>query len=165
MTSTTISAPRRGRRVLAALSALAATALLSGCAVFSPMATEIPYDPGDGVSVTVDAVEVRDIIVIGTEEGAEATISAYLVNNSAEEVTVTFLAEGASPATIDVPANTALQASPPGDAGLTIDSLPVAPGAVVPMQVQVNEGAPAVVNAPTVSTDVPLYTEFSPSDG
>ena len=160
-----ISAPRRGRRVLAAASALATSVLLSGCAVFSPMATEIPYNPGDGTSVTVDAVEVRDIIVIGTEEGAEATVSAYLVNNSADEVTVTFQAEGASPATIDVPANTALQASPPGDAGLTIDSLPVAPGAFVPIQVQVDEGAPAQVNVPTVSASVSLYTEFTPSGG
>jgi hypothetical protein len=165
VTSTTISAPRRGRRILTALSTVAATALLSGCALFSPMATEIPYNPGDGVGVSIGDVEVRDLIVIGTEEGAAATVSAYVVNNSADEVTVGFQAEGASPATVDVPPNSALQVSPPGERGLTIDSLPVAPGAVLPLAVQVGDNPPAQVGTPTVSTSTALYTDFGSGEG
>lgn len=165
MTSTTISAPRRGRRLRAALGALAATALLSGCAVFSPMATEIPYNPGDGTSVSLGDVEIRDLLVIGTEEGEPATVSAFVVNNSSEEVTVSFQAEGAAPASVDVPAFGAQQISPPGESGVTIDALPVRPGAIVPMAVQVGDNPPAQVGAQSVTTSTPLYTDFGSGEG
>lgn len=163
VTTTHLSAPRRGRRLLAGLSALSVAALLSGCAVFSPMATEIPYNPGDGVAISLGQVEVRDLIVIGTDEGEPATLSAYVVNRSAEDVTVSFATEGGSSGTVDVPANSAVQASPVGEEGLTLDSLEVGIGSMVPLRVQVDDDAPAQVSAPSVSASNPMYSDLAPS--
>lgn len=161
MTTTQTFAPRRGRRLLAGLSALVLPALLSGCAVFSPMATENMYNPGDGVNLEFGDVLVRDMLVVGDAEDGPATVSAYVVNNSAEEVTVSFAAAGGSPVTVDVPAGTATQVSPAGESGVRLDSLGVAPGAMLPLTVQVGNNPPAEVSTPTVTTENPLYADFT----
>lgn len=163
MTTTPTSAPRRGRRLLAGLSALSLAALLSGCALTSPMATEIPYNPGDGVAVSLGDVEVRDLIVVGTAQGEPATVSAYVVNDSADDVTVSFVSEGAAPASLDVPANSAVQASPVGEEGITLDSLGVVLGSMVPLTIQVDGNAPAQVGVPSVSASNPMYSDLAPS--
>ena len=157
------SARRRGRRLLAGLGAVSVATLLSACALFSPMSTEIVYNPGDGVAVSLGDVDVRDLLVVGTEQGEPATILAYVVNRSAEDVTVSISTEGGSPVTLDVPANTAVQASPPGEEGLTIESLDVAIGAIVPLSIQVDDNAPAQVGAPSISASNPIYSDYAPS--
>lgn len=159
MTTTQTSAPRRGRRLLAGLSALVLPALLSGCALFSPMATENMYNPGDGVNLELGDVLVRDLLVVGDSEDGPATVSAYVVNNSAQDVTVTFSAAGGSPATVDIPAGTAAQVSPAGESGVQLDSLGVAPGAMLPLTVQVGDNPPATVSTPTVSSQNPQYAD------
>ncbi|MCA1783276.1 MAG: hypothetical protein ABR500_02735 [Dermatophilaceae bacterium] len=165
MTTTQISAPRRGRRLLAGLSALTLAAALSGCATFSPMATQIAYNPGDGVAVSLGDVEVRDLIIIGTAQGEPATVSAYVVNRSDDDVTINISSEGNAPASLDVPANSAIQASPVGEEGLTLESLPVQLGANVPLQFQVDGNAPAQVDVPSVSASTPMYSDLAPSGG
>lgn len=127
------------------------------------MSTDIVYNPGDGVAVSLGDVAVRDLIVIGTEQGEPATISAYVVNGSAEDVTVSISSEGSAPATLNVPANTAVQASPAGGEGLALESLGVAVGAMVPLTIQVDGNAPAQVGAPSVSASNPMYSDYAPS--
>lgn len=160
VTTTQTSAPRRGRRLLAGVSALVLPALLSGCAIFSPMATENVYNPGDGVGLEFGDVLVRDMIVIGDSQDGPATVAAYVVNTSMEDVTVSFTAAGGSSATVDVPAGTSTQISPPGESGVQLDSMGVPPGAMLPLTVQVGDNPPADVSTPTVSTDNALYSEY-----
>ncbi len=159
MTTTQTSAPRRGRRILAGLSALVLVLFLSGCAVFSPQATEEVYNPGDGSSIDLGEVQVRDLIVVGTGADEPATVVAYVVNNSSEQVTVTFSSEGGT-ATASIPAGTASQVSPPGSPGVQLDSLGVTPGSVLPLSVAVGTNPPANVGAQTISPDNSLYAEY-----
>ena len=163
MTSTQTSTPRRGRRLLAGVGAVSLAALLSGCAVNSPTTTALPYNPGDGVALSLGAVEIRDLLVVGTEQGQPATISAYVVNRSADDVTVTFSGEAGAPATLDVAANSAVQASPVGEEGLTLESLDVALGSMVPISVQVGGDAPAQVGVPSVPASSSMYSDLAPT--
>jgi hypothetical protein len=48
---------------------------------------------------------------------------------------------------------------------VTIDALPVRPGAIVPMAVQVGDNPPAQVGAQSVTTSTPLYTDFGSGEG
>lgn len=156
MTTTQTSAPRRGRRILAGLSALTISVVLAGCSTTSPMSTELVYNPGDGITLDLGDVQVRDLLVLGTEEGAPATVIAYVVNRSPEtEATVSF-----GDSEVTVPAGTALQVSPPGEAGLELSSLDAAPGAMVPVEVSVNGGPPAQVSVPVLTTDNPNYSDY-----
>lgn len=159
MTTTKTSAPRRGRRLIAGLSSLALPFILSGCFVFSPMATETMYNPGDGVNVDLGEVQVRDMLVIGSAEDAPATLVAYVVNHSSEPVTVDFTGSGGT-ASVEVEPNSSTQVSPPGEGGSSFDSLGAAPGAMVPIQVSVNGGPAAEIGTPTISSENPTYTDY-----
>lgn len=165
MTSTQISAPRRGRRILTGLSAMTLAVVLSGCAALSPMSTQEPYNPGDGVSLDLGDVAVRDLVVVGTAEGEPATVLAFVVNSSPDDVTVTIASEGAAPATVDVPAGSATQISPAGEEGVVLESLGVALGAMLPLTVQLDGDPPAQIAVPTVSTSDPVYTDFEQGEG
>ena len=160
MTTTKTFAPRRGRRLIAALSTLALPAVLAGCAVFSPMATENIYNPGDGINADLGAVTIRDLLVVGSGEDEPATIVGYVINNSDNEVTVTFTG-GSGPASVTIPARSAQQVSPAGEAGLSIDPLGVPLGSIVPLQVTVDGNPAASIGAPSVSTEHPMYTGYA----
>ena len=160
MTTTKTLATRRGRRVVAALSALAVPVVLAGCSMFSPTATENIYNPGDGTNLSLGDVEIRDILVLGSEEDGPARIIAYVVNNSAEPVTVEFTGAGGS-ASVEVQARSATQISAPGEQGVTLDTLGVRPGAMVPLGIQVGETAPTEIGVPSVSTENPMYADYA----
>ena len=160
VTTTKTLATRRGRRIVAAVSALALPVVLSGCAVFSPMATENMYNPGDGTNVSLGDVEIRDILLLGSEQDGPARIIAYVVNNGTEPVTVDFTGAGGS-ASVEVEPQSAKQISAPGEEGVSLDALGVAPGAMVPLQVQAGDSAPAEVSVPSVSAENPMYADYS----
>lgn len=162
VTTTQTSAPRRGRRLLAGLSALVLALVLSGCAVFSQTATEKVYNPGDGSMVDLGPVQIRDLIVVGTAAGEPATVVAYVVNNSNEAVTVEFAGEGGS-ASAEVPARSAVQVSPVGEPGLQLGSLGVTPGSILPLTVTAGGNPPAAVGVQTITPDNPLYADYRAS--
>ena len=159
VTTTLTSAPRRGRRIIAGLSSLALPFVLAGCYMFSPMATENMYNPGDGVSVELGQVVVRDLLVVGTTEEESATLLAYVVNNSTDPVTVDFTIAGET-VSVDLDPHEALQVSPPGEDGASFASMGAAPGAMVPVQVSVDGSPAAELGAPTVTPDNPMYADY-----
>lgn len=65
-------------------SALTATAL-TGCAFTAEIANLQPYDPSDGVAITMDDVAVRNALLI-TGDGAEANLVMTVVNTTGENV-------------------------------------------------------------------------------
>jgi hypothetical protein len=88
-----------------AVSALLAAGVLlgsTGCAFFSPVATQIPYDPSDGISTTVGDVKVRNAMAI-TNDGDTVNLVMYVLNSSTEPVEVRFEYdfEGTEPAESD----------------------------------------------------------------
>jgi hypothetical protein len=165
LVTTQTPAPRRARHLLAGLTALALAAVLSGCAVFSPMSTQENYNPGDGVAAGLGDVEVRDLLVVGSQEGEPARVLGFVVNNSDDDVTITISSDGGGEVTVDVPGRSATQVSPEGEEGVVLDTLPVPIGSMVPLTIQVGANPPTQVNAPSVSTEKEMYAPFGPSDG
>lgn len=78
----------RGRAAVA-VSALALATGLGACQLASPITTDLSYDPADGVSLDLEDVVVRDLLVISEGEGAPGTLSGLVVNRGTEEVTLT----------------------------------------------------------------------------
>ncbi len=81
------------RRLAMAAASVTAALGLSACQVASPITTDLPYDPAEGVSVETDDVEVLDLLVISEGNGAPGVISGYVVNTSSEPVTVSVALE------------------------------------------------------------------------
>lgn len=79
------------RSRIAVSAVLAAGVLLgsTGCAFISPVATQIQYDPSDGIGATIGSVQVRNALAI-TEDGETVNLVMYISNTSDETVEVVF---------------------------------------------------------------------------
>ena len=69
---------------------MAAALALSGCQVSSPQQTTVPYQPADGVNVTLGDVKVSDLVVVTSAKGTEGVLSGQVINNGPQAATVTY---------------------------------------------------------------------------
>ncbi|WP_447925876.1 hypothetical protein [Georgenia muralis] len=150
------TAPRA--RTVAVASA-AATLTLAGCSVANPITTAVPYAPSDGVRVEVtDGVVVENLMILAEGEGEEGLVIGSVVNRSREDVEVTLsLGEGGGEVPVEVAAGESVSLN---EAGLSVASLEVAPGAVLPSSVSTDVGGTVEVPVPVLDGTVPPYDEF-----
>ncbi|QIK63987.1 DNA modification methylase [Leucobacter viscericola] len=88
-------------RIASSIALAAAIALgASGCTLIAPQATLIPYAPSDGVDVTVDGVNVRNLMLIADETGENFNVVFSSVNLTDQEhdLTITFTGKGSETA-------------------------------------------------------------------
>jgi hypothetical protein len=133
-------------------SAVAGTILLaSGCAsAFSPIQTDYDYDAADGVPLTIEGLDLRDLAIVVPAKGGTGTVIGQAVNRSTSAVDVTFSVAGApAPASVAVPASSGKTLS---DAvtGVEIPGIPVAPGEMVELTVTTPEAGDNVVMVPVL---------------
>lgn len=142
---------RPRRRLVATASVLASsTLLLSACQVISPRQTDVMYDAGDGVSVDVGAVQVRNLLIVADKKDGAGVISAAIGNPTAKDQTVTFGFEGgAAPAQTTVPAYGEANVSMSGSK-LQVTGVPGQPGEMVTLQVGTTSGGTAPVQVPVL---------------
>jgi hypothetical protein len=79
------------RRRIAATAVLAVGLVLgtAGCTFLAPTATAIQYDPSDGVSLNVGAVQVRNAFVI-SPKGTDANLIGVVINTGKKPLVVDF---------------------------------------------------------------------------
>ncbi|HYJ26428.1 MAG TPA: hypothetical protein VEW73_01860 [Nocardioides sp.] len=134
-------------------SALAGTILLaSGCAsAFSPIQTDYDYDAADGVPLSLEGLDLRNLAVVVPAKGGTGILIGQAVNRDSAAVDVTFAVTGApAPATVAVPANSGKSLSDSAT-GVEIPGIPVAPGEMVQMTVTTDEAGANVVNVPVLA--------------
>lgn len=134
------------------LTALAASsALLAGCAVFSPVQTGESYIPADGVDVTIPGLALRNVAVVTAEKGGPGVVIGQAVNNGTSAVDVAFSLQGSS----EEPVRTAVPASS-GSAisddtkKVELKAVPAAPGTMVTLVVTTQEAGQNIVSVPVL---------------
>ena len=137
------------------LPAIAAAALLaSGCAVFSPVQTNVPYIPADGVPLTIPGLTLRNLAVVTGTDADTGVLIGQVVNETASAVDVTFGIQGgaqaSAPTTVaaysgDTISDSAEQVELPG--------VPAPPGAMVTLTVTTSEAGQNVVQVPVLLDD------------
>ncbi|MFD6445532.1 hypothetical protein ACFWEJ_10530 [Promicromonospora sp. NPDC060204] len=121
----------RGARTTAVAAVLAAGALL--LAACAPTTTTKPYDPSDGVGVSVLGEEDTDLrginlMVVSAAEGEAGNVLGALANETADDASFTLQAPGAAPVIVEVPAGgTVYLGTETGEAAL-LDTVGAAPG-------------------------------------
>lgn len=161
--------PTRARLVLAV-----AAPLLAGCGL-SPAGTTVPYDPSDGVSASLGSVQVRNLLVVGSDAEQPGVVSGVLLNSSTEPVTVTFATEGGEPIPVEVPGDGSVQlgatagdpTSSPGTkaasaAVVQFASMPKPAGAVVPITMSSPDGGTTVIQTPVLAATLE-YASITPT--
>ncbi len=149
-----------------ALVAAAGVLGVSGCQSFSPVTTEIRYEPSDGVAVDMEGVEVLNLLVVAESEGATGILSGYVVNETSDPVTLTITTDpaGAQNTEVEVPPGT-LRLDGGGDTErdpVTIESVSQAPGAMVPVSIHTPAAGQTRTQAPVLLPDGP-YATLTPS--
>ena len=151
------------RRFGLAVATLATAFGVSSCQVASPITTDLPYDPADGVSVETDDMEVLDLVIISEANGAPGVVSGYVVNTSGEPLTVNIALEAEGERTdlmppVEVDPSQGMRMDGKTDDGefvdpVTAEAVPGVPGGLVTLRLSTSQSA--------VSTRVPVL----PPDG
>jgi len=138
--------------------AAAASLLVSGCAVFSPVQTNEPYVPADGVPLEIPGLSLRNLAVVTATDAGSGVLVGQVVNETSAAVDVSFGIEGGATAT-----GTTTVAAFSGDTisdateQVELPDVPAPPGAVVVLTVTTTEAGQNVVEVP-VLLDNRFYT-------
>jgi hypothetical protein len=152
----TTSRPRL-RATLAA--AVLGSTLLGGCAVFSPVQTDVAYQAADGVNATFGSLDVRGIVVVSGADGEAGNITGQLVNTGNEDIDVTFASQGGQGGQVTVPRHSSVSL---GEDSSTLPTVKAEPGGVMQLQVATPETGQNVLLVP-VLPPTNYYRSSAPS--
>lgn len=156
---------------LLATAALGVAVLLgaTGCAFITPQSTKIQYSASDGVNVPDSGpLKIRNALIVTDEEGAAGSMIAAIVNETSDPQVLNLeIGDGADAqkATVRVPANSSVSlGNPDSDTPpLIIDSVPVAPGANLPVYFQSGDGQGVLYDIPVLDGELPYYGDLLPT--
>ncbi|WP_417561909.1 DNA modification methylase [Microbacterium sp.] len=155
-------------RLFASVAVSAAVILgATGCSMISPQGTTIPYSPGDGINVAAvqgAPLEVRNALIVATDDGSTGNLIAGVINMTSEPHTLTIqIGEGTSKTTLQlqVPANSVSSLGENVDP-LRIDGLDVKPGATVQAYFQSGSVNGAIANVPVLGGNDEYLSSYVP---
>ncbi|MGV8967094.1 MAG: hypothetical protein ACOH2F_12525 [Cellulomonas sp.] len=164
MASARPSRPARSwSRPIAAGVLLLAALAVGGC---SPITTAKPYAPSDGIRVDLGSTfSAANLLVISAAKGEPGVLLGGLTNRSEDPISVTLSPEGATEATVRVPAKSTVLLG--GDKGepIKIDTVTAAPGAVLPVTISTRDGGSENVSVPVLDGTLPQYADLVPTAG
>lgn len=150
---------------LVASAAISAVVLLgaTGCTFISPQATTIEYSASDGVNISDDAgpIDVRNALIVATEDGSVGNFVAALANPTDDSATLTIALEGIDPFTVTVPAGETMSLGA-DEEPLRIVDLDTMPGATVEMHFQSGDSTGTKGEVPVLDGTLPYYADLVP---
>ena len=148
----------RSRRTAAVIGGVAVAALASGCMVFNPVQTDVPYQPADGISAEVGNLAVRDLLLVGGD-GQAAVVSGGVVNLGDEPIRVQFVPQeqAGSGGGSEVEVGPRQQVNL-ADKGLQLGGVTAKPGTLVPVAVTAQPGGTTIVDVPVLAAQGPYAT-------
>ena len=153
----------RTRWIAAPSLALAAFAL-AGCSAVNPITTNVPYSASDGIRVELgDALSAENLLVISDAKGEPGALIGGLTNGGTADARVTIAAEGSNTVTVHVPAGVTVLLGTEADAALSLDSVDVPPGAVLPVTISTPAGGSQSVSIPVLDGSFPEYATLVPT--
>ena len=138
----------------------------SGCAMLSTQATQIQYSASDGVNIPDSGpLQVRNVLIVTDEEGADGSLVAAIVNTTSESQTLNIeWGEGSSKSTeeIRVPANSTVSLGTEETDPLQLEGIDTKPGANLPMFFQSGDGEGVLFDVPVLDGALDYYGDLLP---
>ena len=152
---------------LVASAAISALVLLgaTGCTFITPQSTEIQYSASDGVNIadTDGPLEIRNAMIIATEDGSTGNLVAAIVNPTDKAATLTVEIEGLDPLTVRVGADDSISLGANAEP-LRIDDLDTMPGATIKVYFQSGDATGAAADVPVLDGSLSYYADLVPQD-
>ncbi|MBT2496560.1 DNA modification methylase [Microbacterium sp. ISL-59] len=152
---------------LVASAALSALVLFgaTGCTFITPQSTKTEYAASDGVNIS-DAdgpIDVRNALVIATDDGSVGSFIAGIVNPTDESATLTIALADSEPFTVTVPAGGTVSLGA-DEEPLRIVGLDTMPGATVEIHFQSGDSTGVKAEVPVLDGSLPYYADLVPSE-
>jgi hypothetical protein len=147
-------------RRLAPVLAVSGAIALSGCQVLSPLQTQVPYIPADGIPVNLGEVEVRNLVIVADEKDGPGTVTGSVNNPTNTVQTITFEIDSAkATASVDPYSEVSLSM---GAGKVTLDQVPAAPGDLVNVNVSTPSSGVTPADVPVLPS-YEYYESYAPS--
>jgi len=151
-------------RWIAMPSLVLAALALAGCSAVNPITTNVPYSPSDGIRVELgDALSAENLLVISAAKGEPGALIGGLTNGGTDDARVTIAADGTNTVTVHVPAGVTVLLGTEADAALSLDSVDVPPGAVLPVTISTPAGGSQSVSIPVLDGSFAQYATLVPT--
>ena len=160
VTTALVTTPRQRLRATLAAAALGST-LLGGCAVFSPVQTDVAYQAADGVNATFGALDVRGVVVVSRADGETGNITGQLVNTSNEDMDVAFSSEGVPGGQLTVPRHSSVSLGDEGGSS-SLPTVKVKPGDVLQLRIATPETGQNLLTVPVLPPTY-YYKGYAPA--
>jgi hypothetical protein len=141
---------------------------LAGCTFLSPQATLLPYNPSDGVSLNVGAVQLRNAFAI-SPKGTDANFVGVLINSSksTQNVVIEYTEHVGSStkdehAGIRMPAGAVISFGEPGVPQLVFRNAGVKAGALLKIFVQYGSVSGKTIGIPVLNGSEKAYRKLLP---
>ncbi|MES2866118.1 MULTISPECIES: hypothetical protein [Microbacterium] len=152
---------------LVASAAISALVLLgaTGCTFITPQSTEIAYSASDGVNIADSdgPLEIRNAMIIATEDGATGNLIAAIVNPTDKPATLTVEIEGLDPLTLRVGAGDTVSLGANAEP-LRIDDLDTMPGATIKIYFQSGDATGTAADVPVLDGALSYYADLVPQE-
>lgn len=150
-------------RAVAAIALSGALALgLSGCNLYMHVETARHYDPSDGVGLSLETLELRNLIVI-SEDGELGNLIGTAVNTTAERIDFSVQWKvGGEYQKVELTAEPNTSTTFGVDEQVLIEPLGEQPGGLLEMIVHVRDGQKAL-NVPVLDTTLAEYEVAAPT--
>jgi hypothetical protein len=146
---------RPGRRPAAALAAVlvGSSIALAACQTMSPVQTDVPYQPADGINVNLGTLDARGLVLVTAAKGASGVVVGSLINNGRDPVTVTFLTpEQAQSSSANGPSMEVSASQQVPITGIQLQNVTAAPGDMTNIVLQTKAGQ-VFANVPVLLPD------------
>ncbi|MCB7136890.1 hypothetical protein [Cellulosimicrobium marinum] len=160
MTRTTTARAARTSRFWAVPVVVASVAVAAAC---SPIETDRPYSPSDGLRVDLaDGVRGLNLMVVTAAEGDPGTLIGAFANDSSQDVEFEVTPEGGAGLTVPVASGETVYLGTEDGFDAQLGQVDAAPGAVLPVTVAVSTGEEQSLSLPVFDGTLEEYAHLVP---
>lgn len=156
-------------RIAASILAAGLLIGLTGCGMVTPIATQIEYNAGDGVSATLGDVALRNVFVVTNQTASKANNGSLVLtafNNGVtdQRVNVQYTSNGVKTNLyIDVPARSSIALGVDGVAPIPLTGIDSPAGSMMTITFQAGSAETQNVLVPVLDTTLEMYQDLGPS--
>jgi hypothetical protein len=144
----------------AAASAVVVMLSVSGCSLVAEQSTRMIYSPSDGIVEDLGPVLLRNIMIVGTNDGDTGRFIGTIANTGEDSVDISINAGNASTSiTVEGESEFKFEFETADDG--TLEGMDTIPGSDLPVEFDVN-GEQTTLGIPVLDGTLPEYRDFVP---
>lgn len=153
---------RRNEFAVAAFVLGAGLLSLTGCGYTNPQQTTLQYTASDGIHADVGPVQLRNILIVASDENQPGRVIGAIYNSASEDITVSLNGAGGARAEVDVKMNSSTLLNESTDP-VTLSTAGGIPGSLVDITfTEDGTNTNQTIKVPVLNGTLPEYAPYLP---